>query len=105
MSINDCGIEITNNRSKIFENYVEKSHENGIKIVGDSKSTRSMPSIWKNKISSCGCNGIICLGDSCEPDIRGNVIESNRKAGIKLTEMAIAHIGGISKEELDNLPH
>lgn len=104
MSINDVGIEIANNRSKIFENFIEKSHENGIKVLGDDKNTRSMPTIWKNKIYSCGCNGIVCMGDSCEPDIRGNIIESNRKAGIKLTELAVAHIGGVSKNEIDVLP-
>ena len=104
MSINDVGIEVTNNRSKIFENFIEKSHENGIIVLGNDKNTRCMPNIWKNKIYSCGCNGIVCLGESCEPDIRGNIIESNRKAGIKLADMAIAHIGGTTKEEIDNLP-
>lgn len=100
MSINDIGIEVLNNKSKIVENVIEKSHENGIKVVGDDKNTRSMPSIWKNRIFSCGYNGILCMGESCEPDIRGNIIDSNRKAGIKLTDMSSAHIGGTSKEDL-----
>jgi len=43
LSINDVGIEIQNNKSKIFENIIEKSHENGIKVIGDDKNTRSMP--------------------------------------------------------------
>jgi hypothetical protein len=30
----------------------------------------------------------------CCPDIRGNFIESNRKAGIKLADMATAYITG-----------
>lgn len=105
MAINDTGIEILNNKSKIIENIIEKSHENGIKIVGDDKNTRSMPSIWKNRIFSCGFNGIICMGEYCEPDIRGNIIESNRKAGVKLTDNAIAHIGGTTKEDIKVLPH
>jgi hypothetical protein len=104
MSINDVGIEILNNKSKIIENIIEKSHENGIKILGDDKNTRSMPSIWKNRVFSCGYNGIICLGDFCEPDIRGNIIESNRKAGIKLSDNAIALIGGTSKDDIKTLP-
>lgn len=54
MSINDIGIEILNNKSKVIENIVEKSHELGMKIVGDDNHTRSMPSIWKNRIFSCG---------------------------------------------------
>lgn len=44
------------------------------------------------------------MGESCEPDIRGNIIESNRKAGIKLTENAVAHIGGTSKDDIKVLP-
>jgi hypothetical protein len=86
-----------NNKSRVFDNLIEKSHENGIKVVGDDKNTRCTPSIWKNKIFSCGCNGIVCMGESCEPDIRGNIIESNRKAGIKITEMSTAKIGGSEK--------
>lgn len=62
MQINDIGIEILNNKSKVIENIIEKSHEIGIKIVGDSNCTRSMPSIWKNRIFSCGQHGIRCCG-------------------------------------------
>ena len=32
MSVNDVGIEIQNNKSKIVENIIEKSHEDGIKV-------------------------------------------------------------------------
>jgi parallel beta-helix repeat protein len=100
MNINDVGIEILNNKSKVIENIIEKSHENGIKIVGNGKDTRSRPDIWKNRIFSCGYNGILCMGESCEPNIRGNIIDSNRKAGIKLTDLSTAHIGGVTKEDL-----
>ena len=44
------------------------------------------------------------MGEYCEPDIRGNYIESNRKAGIKLTELAVAHIGGTAKEDMESQP-
>jgi len=44
------------------------------------------------------------MGEFCEPDIRGNIIESNRKAGIKLTDGAISHIGGTSKDQIKILP-
>ena len=100
LSLNDCGIEIQNNKSHVIENLIEKSHENGVKITGDNKDTRCMPHIWKNRISSCGANGIYAMGEQCEPDVRGNVIDSNRKAGIKLCEMACGHIGGTTKEDL-----
>lgn len=98
------GIEIVNNKSKIVDNFIEKQHEEAIKIVGDNKSTRSTPEIWRNFVISCGSNGILCLGSQCEPDIRGNVIMHNRKAGIKLTENAIAHIGGTSKVDIKFIP-
>jgi hypothetical protein len=100
MNINDVGIEILNNRSKLIGNKIEKSHENGIKVVGDDKNTRATPTIWKNTIITCGYNGILCMGEFCEPDIRGNRIESNRKAGIKLTDLSTAHIGGTTKEDM-----
>ena len=90
-----------NNKSRVVENLIEKSHENGIKVTGDDKNTRCMPRIWKNRITSCGFNGIICSGESCEPDIRGNVIDSNRKSGIKLCDQAAAHIGGTAKDDLN----
>ena len=35
----------------------------------------------------------------CPDHIRGNFIQHNRKAGIKLTEFAAAHIRGIKFEE------
>lgn len=88
--INDIGIQVMNNKSRVLDNQIEKSHEDGIKIIGYDKNTRSTPYIWKNRIFSCGYNGILCLGEYCEPDIRGNIIESNRKAGIKLSEFACA---------------
>ena len=44
------GIEIQNNKSKLFDNQIQKSHEYGIQIVGDDNRTRSMPLIWRNKI-------------------------------------------------------
>jgi hypothetical protein len=100
ININDIGIEIVNNASKVVDNQIEKSHENGIQIIGDNPDTRSKPLLYKNKILSCGFNGIICTGIQCEPDIRGNIIQSNRKAGIKLNEMAKANIGGTCKADL-----
>ena len=43
-------------------------------------------------------------GEHCEPDIRGNIIASNRKAGIKLMKNSIAHIGGTSKDDILEIP-
>jgi hypothetical protein len=54
MSLNDVGIEILNNKSYMIENNIDKSHENGIKIMGDHKDTRCMPHVWKNTITASG---------------------------------------------------
>lgn len=72
--LNDCAIEILNNKSLIVDNTIEKAHENGIKILGNDKSTRATPIIWRNRIKSCGHNGIVSIGEQCKPDIRGNII-------------------------------
>jgi hypothetical protein len=100
MSINDVGIEINNNRSQLVENLIEKSHENGVRVISES-DLPCLPNIWKNRITQSGLNGIYCAGEGCKPDIRGNVIDQNRKAGIKLCEQASAHIGGTSKDDLN----
>lgn len=60
--LNECAIEILNNKSRIIDNTIEKSHENGIKIIGNDKSTRSTATVWRNHIKSCGHNGIIVMG-------------------------------------------
>jgi hypothetical protein len=36
--------------------------------------------------------------------VRGNIIKQNRKAGIKITEQAIAHIGGTEKADIKFIP-
>ena len=40
-------------------------------------------------------------GYGASPNIKGNIIEANRKAGIKLTDNSRAHIGGIEQDEID----
>ena len=92
---NDNGIEIIDNTTQVLQNNIQRSHENGIKISGDRKSR---PIIWKNLIESCSYNGIVCHGEHCNPDIRGNKIRLNRRSGIKVTEFANAEIRGITKK-------
>ena len=104
MQLNLMGIQINNNQSRIVNNNIEKCHENGIRIVGSDKSQVCKPVCWRNHIKTCGHNGIECKGEQCEPDIRGNIIEQNRKAGIKLTEKSNAVIGGSTKEDIKFIP-
>lgn len=49
-------------------------------------------------------NGILASGKQASPDIRGNIIIQNRKSGIKITELATAHIGGTSKTDIKFIP-
>lgn len=103
-NLNEVGIEIYNNQSHLIENKIERSHENGIKITGTNRSQLCTAKIWKNTINACGYNGIVIQGGQCNPDVRGNIIKQNRKAGIKLTEDAIAHIGGTEKADIKFIP-
>mmetsp|Transcript_33574 Transcript_33574/g.51640 ORF Transcript_33574/g.51640 Transcript_33574/m.51640 type:complete len:91 (+) Transcript_33574:707-979(+) len=66
--------------------------------------TRAMPLVWRNKIEQCAFDGVIVFGPHSEPDIRGNIIANNRKSGIKIMKAAQAHIGGTSKEDIQELP-
>ena len=75
-----------------------------MQLVGDDNKTRCMPLIWRNRVEQCSYDGILVYGMHCEPDIRGNVIANCRRAGIKLMNNAIAHIGGTSKEDLLEIP-
>ncbi len=74
MTLNEVGIEILNNKSRIIDNTIQKSHQDGIKVIGNNRTTNSAPLIWRNYIKQSGHNGIISLGIHSEPDIRGNVI-------------------------------
>lgn len=75
-----------------------------MQLFGDENQTRCMPLVWRNRVEQCAFDGIIVFGEQCEPDIRGNIIANNRRAGIKLMKNAIAHIGGTSKEDILEVP-
>jgi hypothetical protein len=62
MCLNEQGIEILNNKSRCIDNVIDKAHDNGISVIGDDKSTKCTPCIWRNKIRSCGTNGIHVSG-------------------------------------------
>jgi len=59
ISLCERGIEILNNKSRCIDNIVDKAHDNGIIILGDNKATKCTPAIWRNKVRSCGANGIL----------------------------------------------
>jgi len=100
----EAGIEIFDNSSFVLDNQIIKSHKNGITIVGNNPSTRCTPMIWRNVVTSCGWYGVITTGIQAEPDIRGNIISYNRKAGIKITDQARAQIGGTTKQDIKFIP-
>ena len=88
------GIDIINNKSIVFGNKIQKSHDDGISVICNSDIDAACPLIQRNFIEACTHNGIVCEGFSCYPIIKANVIDSNRKTGIKLASSARAHIGG-----------
>ena len=92
--ISTRGIDILNNKSILFGNKIHKSHDDGISVICNSENEPASPLIQNNLIESCTHNGIVCEGFSCYPIIKANIIESNRKTGIKLASSARAHIGG-----------
>ena len=94
MQINGVGIEILNNKSIVFENTIQKCHDDGIAVRGTSESHLAQPTIQKNYIEASTHNGIVCEGFSSCPLIKANIIEANRKSGIKMIDSARAHIGG-----------
>mmetsp|Transcript_21873 Transcript_21873/g.33911 ORF Transcript_21873/g.33911 Transcript_21873/m.33911 type:complete len:120 (+) Transcript_21873:1259-1618(+) len=55
----------------------------------------------KNYIEASTHNGIVCEGSKCWPDIKANILEANRKAGIRLMDMARAHIGGEGFDDIN----
>jgi hypothetical protein len=101
MQINDIGIVLLNNKSIVFENTIQKSHEDGIKIICNSRHHPACPLIQQNYIEASTHNGIVCEGFKTYPDILANIIEANRKAGIRLVDNAQAHIGGHSLKDLN----
>lgn len=99
VALNDCqittrGVDILNNKSVLFANRIQKSHDDGISVVCNSEHDVAAPTIQRNFIESCTHNGIVCEGFSCFPLIKANHIELNRKSGVKLANSARALIGG-----------
>jgi len=50
MTLNEVGVEIFNNKSRIIDNTIQKSFKDGIKVIGNNRSTNSAPLIWRNFI-------------------------------------------------------
>jgi len=103
MQINDVALQIINNHSYIFENIIQKSIDNGIEIkcIDRGVPSQCSPLIQKNYIEASTHYGIVVEGFASAPNIKGNIIEANRKAGIKLTDNSRAHIGGTEQDEID----
>lgn len=81
-----------NSKSKVVNNKIEKSYDNGLKIMCKGKENICNPDIEKNKIFSSKYNGILIQGDGCHPKIVSNLVENNKKSGIKIEENAKADI-------------
>lgn len=96
---NELGIEILNSCPKIIRNHIKYNFGNGIQMRSTLSSCE--PKIEENTILE-NENGILCIGDLCNPDIIQNtLIANNRKAGIRLEEDSHAKI--IYNEIAENL--
>lgn len=74
-----------NNESILFANKIQKCHYDGICITNMQKVTKeSNPIIVANYIESSSHNGIIIDGENTNPFIQFNILEANRKCGIKI---------------------
>ena len=102
MQINDIALQLINNNSYIFENIIQKSIDNGIEIKCLGANSQCSPLIQKNYIEASTHYGIVVEGFGSSPNIKGNIIEANRKAGVKLTDNSKAHIGGEGLDDLDS---
>ena len=43
-----------NNKSRLIDNTISKSIMDGVKVVGDDRTTNSAPKIWRNYIRQSG---------------------------------------------------
>ena len=68
--------------------------------IGDD-NLQACPLIQNNYIEASTHNGILCSGLNCRPLVRANIIQHNRKAGIKLQNKASADIGGHGLDDLN----
>jgi hypothetical protein len=85
MQINNVGVKTMNNKSLLFANKIQKCHYEGIVVSNMQKVTmESAPHIFGNYIESSSQNGIIVDGENTNPRIHFNILEANRKCGIKI---------------------
>ena len=83
--LDSIGIVIINSKTTINENKIKKSHQDGIQVRCINQGNVCCPIIKNNEIFESNSNGIYVEGDNANPKIINNIIENNKKWGIKLT--------------------
>lgn len=94
MQIDNTAVELINNKAIVYGNKIQKCHRDAIKISCNAEDLTCCPLIQRNYIEASVLSGIVVEGWKSYPIIKANVLEANRKIGIKLTNKARAHIGG-----------
>lgn len=91
--LNKNGVEVISADPFIYDNVIEKNHENGI-MVKSLECLISAPKIKKNDILSNVKNGILCEEQANSSKLTGNKIRFNKMAGIKVSKSARVIITG-----------
>ena len=94
MQINNKAVELINNKAIVYGNKIQKCHRDAITILCDSDIHMCCPLIQRNYVEASVLCGIVVEGWKSYPVIKANVLDSNRKIGIRLGNKARAHIGG-----------
>lgn len=76
---NTFGIIVIDSKSKLFQNKIEKCHENGIEVICSGNGKICNPDIEENEVVGSKFHGILVRGDSSHPKIIGNKVENNKK--------------------------
>lgn len=101
MQINDAGIELTDNSSLVIQNKIQKCHTEGIIIKSTDRRIRTQPLLYQNFVEASTQNGLLCQGSKCRAVLKGNIIRSNLKSGVKLAGFSSVQMGGKTKDDLD----
>ena len=97
--VNDIAIEICDNSSLVMHNRIQKSNFDGILITSTAPTSATQPKIFQNFVEESTHNGIHVKGEGCQPEIKGNIVRANMKAGIRLAGWANAIVGGPGKAD------
>lgn len=75
---NQVGVIIEDNKTVVRDNKIDKSHDDGVKVICNGKDNFCNPDIQHNHVFGSKFNGILVKGDKANPKISENTIENNK---------------------------